>query len=76
MYLAANPEFSVGALIIHSGLASGLRVIAPEMKSNKKDFFPNSDLIQYVNCPIFIIHGSQDKEVHVRNAARLANNAK
>lgn len=44
-FLASNPNYPIGALILHSGIASGLRVIMPEMVSHKMDFFPNIDLI-------------------------------
>jgi hypothetical protein len=45
-YLASNENFPVGGLILHSSYMSGLRIMVTNMKkTNKKDFFPNIDLI-------------------------------
>lgn len=75
-FLASNINYPVGGLILHSGIASGLRVILPNMKSHKFDFFPNIDLVQYINCPIFVIHGTDDQEVNVANAQKILQKAK
>ena len=58
--LAANPEYPVAGLVIHSGFMSGLRVIDPTLGFEKFDLFPNLELLDYVNCMVFIIHGSKD----------------
>jgi len=51
-------------LIIHAGLASGLRTFYPDLKKTYyQDMFPNIELLQYVNCPVYIFHGRNDKQI-------------
>ena len=45
-------------LIIIINIASGLRIIEPECKKTPHyDLFPNVEMIKYVRCPVFIMHG-------------------
>ena len=67
----------MAGLVIHSGLASGLRVPKPDLEITPNiDFFPNIDLIKFVNCPIFIIHGSEDKLIPMNLAQRIYENTR
>lgn len=51
----------MGGLIIHSGFSSGLRVMCPNLETTPyEDFFPNVNLMQYVNCLVYIFHGQDD----------------
>lgn len=40
-------------------------------KTPKYDFFPNFDLIKFIKCPVFIIHGQQDNEVPIEHSKIL-----
>ena len=44
--------------------------------NNKNDFFPNIQMIKYVNCPVFVIHGLNDKEIGIQNGSLLTLNAR
>ncbi|KAL4465253.1 hypothetical protein ABPG74_001967 [Tetrahymena malaccensis] len=43
---------------------------------NKYDFFPNFQMIKYVNCPIYFMHGDQDQVVPVSQMWHLISNVK
>ncbi|EAR89701.1 alpha/beta fold hydrolase (macronuclear) [Tetrahymena thermophila SB210] len=43
---------------------------------NKYDFFPNFQMIKYVNCPIYFMHGDQDQIVPVSQMWHLISNVK
>jgi hypothetical protein len=54
----------VAGLIVHAGLTSGLRVICPELKKTPyEDIFPNIDLMPFVNCLVYILHGREDRQI-------------
>ena len=38
-------KLTVGGLIIHSGLSSGMRILDPNIESFSTDIFPNIDFI-------------------------------
>lgn len=60
--LASSARFVFGGLIIHSGFMSGLRVLFGQgSTTNKYDLFPNIDYIAFVQCPILLIHGTEDE---------------
>jgi hypothetical protein len=62
--LAANPEFPVAGLVIHSGFMSGMRVFIPDLEHTPyDDIFPNIDYIRHVNCMVYIMHGLEDDQV-------------
>ncbi|KRX00189.1 P-loop containing nucleoside triphosphate hydrolase [Pseudocohnilembus persalinus] len=51
-----------------SPIASGLRVINPGLQNlQKQDLFPNYAMIKFVKCPIFVMHGDNDKELQEEN---------
>ena len=72
VFLASNKYFPVCGLILHSPILSGLRVLNINIKNTpNNDFFPNIDLIDYLRCPVFIIHGDEDEEVPIDHAKIL-----
>ena len=67
-------QVRVLAMILHSPIASGLRVITSSRLLCCCDIFPNLERIRKVKRPVFVIHGSDDEEVDVTNGIRLFNN--
>ncbi len=57
VHLAANTP-NVGGLILHSPLASGVRVLHPDWKRWPAcaDIFPNHTLMPRVMCPTLVMH--------------------
>jgi dipeptidyl aminopeptidase/acylaminoacyl peptidase len=45
-------------------------------KTNVHDFFPNIDLVNSINCPIFIIHGTKDKVIPISHGQQMYGNSK
>lgn len=68
-YLASQK--SVAGLILHSPFLSGLRVITPSRLLACFDIFPNIQRIPRVRCPVFIIHGREDREVGFAHGQQL-----
>jgi len=65
-------KFNVKAVVIHSGIMSGLRVIRPYLESTYWfDIFPNIDLIAECRAPVFVIHGTEDEEINIRHGIQL-----
>jgi len=72
LFLASLREKCVGGIILHSPIASGFKMIKfSRSQCHSNDLFPNSDLIRYINCPVLIIHGDKDKDVHIRHSELL-----
>jgi fermentation-respiration switch protein FrsA (DUF1100 family) len=68
-YLASHFDYPVAGAILHSGYSSGLRIMIRTLQeTHSKDFFPNVELAKYVKCPVFIIHGSRDREIDVTHS--------
>ncbi|THG04076.1 hypothetical protein TEA_018026 [Camellia sinensis var. sinensis] len=44
------------AVVLHSPILSGLRVMYPVKRTYWFDIYKNIDKIPYVNCPVLIIH--------------------
>ncbi|CAL0320151.1 unnamed protein product [Lupinus luteus] len=59
------------AVAIHSGILSGLRVLYPVKMTFWFDIFKNIDKIRHVNCPVLVIHGTNDDIVDVYHGKRL-----
>jgi len=77
LYLASHPNYPVSGVILHSPLASGLRIFNFKMeKTNRNDLFPNSDLIEHVRAPVFIMHGELDVEVPISHGKLLSSKCK
>jgi fermentation-respiration switch protein FrsA (DUF1100 family) len=71
-YLASKwKKYPVAGMCLHSPLTSGLRVITPSRMLACFDIFPNIKRIRKVACPVFIIHGQEDKEVHFDHGMQL-----
>ncbi|CAK0883345.1 unnamed protein product, partial [Prorocentrum cordatum] len=62
----------LGGVILHSALASGLRVIHEDLQTTPWfDIFKNVVKIADVQCPVFVIHGNQDLEVPIEHGRAL-----
>lgn len=72
IFLASQVQSPVCGLILHSAFTSGLRIKIPDMKkTNNYDFFPNIELIKCINCPIFIMHGMEDRVIPCSHSEQL-----
>lgn len=58
-------------VVLHSAILSGLRVLYPVKVTFWFDIFKNIDKIRYVNCPVFVIHGTEDEIVDCSHGKRL-----
>lgn len=68
-FISSLQDSPVGGLVLHSGYSSGLRIMIPKLKkTHYRDFFPNVELIKFVRAPVFILHGTRDREIPVRHA--------
>lgn len=77
IYLASHPNYPVAGVILHSPIASGLRVFKFDVgKTDTRDLFPNCDYIEHVKAHVFIIHGNADREVSVEHGKLLASRCK
>ncbi|XP_071717616.1 uncharacterized protein [Rutidosis leptorrhynchoides] len=64
-------------VVLHSAILSGIRVLYPTVKMTFWfDIFKNIDKIQKVNCPILVIHGTNDEIVDFSHGRRLWELAK
>lgn len=69
----------VRALALHAGIASGIRVLAPDWDNlcspvhvmSCFDIFPNVSRTKQLTCPVLLIHGTDDEVVHWRNTAEM-----
>ncbi|CAL1395258.1 unnamed protein product [Linum trigynum] len=59
------------ALILHSPILSGLRVMYPVTTSCWFDIYKNIDKIPLVNCPVLVIHGTDDEIVDFSHGKQL-----
>ncbi|KAJ7971136.1 alpha/beta hydrolase domain-containing protein 17B-like [Quillaja saponaria] len=51
------------AVVLHSPILSGLRVMYPVKRTYWFDIYKNIDKIPLVNCPVLVIHGTADDVV-------------
>ena len=71
-YIASQPnKYPIAGIVLHSPLLSGTRVLTPSRVLFLCDIFPNVDRINKVRCPVFIIHGAEDNEVHLFHGEKL-----
>ncbi|VVA91222.1 unnamed protein product [Arabis nemorensis] len=61
----------VRALVLHSPFLSGLRVMYPVKHSFWFDIYKNIDKIQLVDCPVLVIHGTDDNVVGISHGKQL-----
>ncbi|QCE14015.1 alpha/beta hydrolase domain-containing protein 17B-like [Vigna unguiculata] len=58
-------------VVIHSGILSGIRVLYPVKVTFWFDIFKNIDKIRHVDCPVLVIHGTNDEIVDWSHGKRL-----
>jgi len=69
-YASKHPE--VAAVILHSPLASGLRVLRPTLKYTWCcDPFPSIKKIHRIEVPILIVHGTSDEVIDYSHSKAL-----
>ncbi|KAK1289683.1 hypothetical protein QJS10_CPB18g00595 [Acorus calamus] len=59
------------AVVLHSPILSGLRVMYPVKRTYWFDIYKNIDKIPLVNCPVLIIHGTADEVVDWSHGRQL-----
>lgn len=59
------------AVVLHSPILSGLRVMYPVKRSYWFDIYKNIDKIPLVDCPVLIIHGTNDEVVDFSHGKQL-----
>ncbi|KAI4352342.1 hypothetical protein L6164_006605 [Bauhinia variegata] len=64
------------AMILHSPILSGLRVMYPVKRTYWFDIYKNIDKIPLVNCPVLVIHGTADDVVDCSHGKQLWENCK
>eukprot|EP00918_Siedleckia_nematoides_P064542 GHVU01140331.1.p1 GENE.GHVU01140331.1~~GHVU01140331.1.p1 ORF type:complete len:612 (+),score=142.55 GHVU01140331.1:58-1836(+) len=70
--LASSPETPVGGVVLHSGLASGVRLLHQDIeKTPWFDCFTNVDKMEQIRCPIFFIHGVRDFQVPCEHSKQM-----
>lgn len=69
-YIACKRS-DVGGLILHSPFMSGMRVLTSSRALACLDIFPNINRIKNVQCPVMVIHGLLDEEVHFSHGKSL-----
>jgi pimeloyl-ACP methyl ester carboxylesterase len=62
---------AVAGVILQAAIASGLRVLTENRLLCGCDIFPNIDRIARVTCPVFVIHGTEDRNVRLDHGQRL-----
>ncbi|XP_078443787.1 uncharacterized protein LOC144713159 [Wolffia australiana] len=63
------------AVVLHSAILSGLRVLYPVKHTYWFDIYKNVDKIPHVSCPVLVIHGTADRTVdwsHGRGLHKLS----
>ncbi|KZV13677.1 alpha/beta hydrolase domain-containing protein 17B, partial [Dorcoceras hygrometricum] len=59
------------AVVLHSPILSGVRVMYPVKRTYWFDIYKNIDKIPLVNCPVLIIHGTADEVVDFSHGKHL-----
>ncbi|XP_038880041.1 alpha/beta hydrolase domain-containing protein 17B [Benincasa hispida] len=59
------------AVVLHSPILSGLRVMYPVKRTYWFDIYKNIDKIPYVKCPVLVIHGTSDDVVDFSHGKQL-----
>ncbi|KAG1334757.1 putative alpha/beta hydrolase domain-containing protein 17B [Cocos nucifera] len=59
------------AVVLHSPILSGLRVLYPVKRTYWFDIYKNIDKIGHVNCPVLVIHGTSDEVVDFSHGKQL-----
>ena len=64
------------AVILHSPILSGLRVMYPVKRTYWFDIYKDIDKIPLVNCPVLVIHGTADDVVDCSHGKQLWEHCK
>ncbi|KAL3629490.1 hypothetical protein CASFOL_026712 [Castilleja foliolosa] len=64
------------AVVLHSPILSGLRVMYPVKRTYWFDIYKNIDKIPLVQCPVLVIHGTDDDVVDYVHGKQLWENCK
>lgn len=59
------------AVVLHSPILSGLRVMYPVKRTYWFDIYKNIDKIGHVSCPVLIMHGTADEVVDCSHGKQL-----
>ncbi|XP_022771862.1 protein ABHD17B-like [Durio zibethinus] len=59
------------AVVLHSPILSGLRVLYPVKNTYWFDIYKNIDKIPFVNCPVLVLHGTADDVVDWSHGKQL-----
>ncbi|KAJ6835630.1 putative alpha/beta hydrolase domain-containing protein 17B [Iris pallida] len=59
------------AVVLHSAILSGLRVLYPVKHTYWFDIYKNIDKVGLVNCPVLVIHGTSDEVVDCSHGKQL-----
>ncbi|KAF3485771.1 hypothetical protein F2Q69_00055955 [Brassica cretica] len=59
------------AVVLHSAIASGLRVMYPVKRTYWFDIYKNIDKISLVKCPVLVVHGTSDDVVNWSHGKQL-----
>lgn len=60
------------AVVLHSPILSGLRVLYPPLKKTFWfDIYKNIDKIPLIDCPVLVIHGTEDEVVDCSHGRQL-----
>ncbi|XP_059639923.1 uncharacterized protein LOC132282316 [Cornus florida] len=59
------------AIVLHSPILSGLRVMYPVKRTYWFDIYKNIDKIPLVKCPVLVIHGTSDEVVDWSHGKQL-----
>ncbi|XP_042022144.1 alpha/beta hydrolase domain-containing protein 17C-like isoform X1 [Salvia splendens] len=59
------------AVVLHSPILSGLRVMYPVKRTYWFDIYKNIDKIPLVQCPVLVIHGTEDDVVDCSHGKQL-----
>ncbi|KAL3744211.1 hypothetical protein ACJRO7_013464 [Eucalyptus globulus] len=70
LHLAARLQ-KLRGVVLHSAILSGIRVLYPVKMTFWFDIFKNIDKIRHVNCPVLVIHGTNDDIVDWSHGKRL-----
>ncbi|XP_039054887.1 alpha/beta hydrolase domain-containing protein 17B-like [Hibiscus syriacus] len=75
LHLASRLK-KLSGVVLHSAILSGLRVLYPVKMTFWFDIFKNIDKIWHVNCPVLVIHGTDDDIFDWSHGKRLWELAK
>lgn len=68
-WLAASRP--VAGVVLVSPFMSGLRLVRPRCHAPSFDVFNNITRVEYINCPCFLIHGTEDTVIPISHSKAL-----